>query len=366
MPYAVIFPGQGAAEPGAGEDWQSHPSWGLIEQAEDVLARPLAHLLLEADADELATTRSSQLAVLLTSLMAWDAFSTYLRVEQEHQGQQQEQRPREAAGSRVSPPLRPSAFAGHSLGQITALIASGAVDRSDGLRLAAERADLSQRSADANPGRMAALVGATLQTAEEACEGAEAWVANDNAPGQVVIAGTPAGLEQASERARSLGVKRVRQLAVGHAFHTPLLADAAQGFRPVLDRTTFDEPAAPIVANTDARCHTVPGCWPDQLSRHLVEPVRWRECQQAMATLGIDTFVEIGPGRVLAGLARRTVQHVRVLNVATPTSAAEVARTLSAEATQPVPATGTASEADPSSNPELQRVAVSNLQEPSR
>lgn len=365
MPYAVIFPGQGAAEPGAGEDWQSHPSWRLIEEAEAVLQRPLARLLLEADADELATTRSSQLAVLLTSLMAWDAFSTYLRLDQDEDQ-------RDAAGTLLPPELRPSAFAGHSLGQITALIASGAVGRPDGLRLAAERADLSQRSADANPGRMAALVGATSQTAEEACDGTEAWVANDNAPGQVVIAGTPAGLEQASERSRSLGVRRVRQLSVGHAFHTPLLADAVQGLRPLLDRTTFNQPAAPIVANTDARCHTDPAGWPDQLSRHLVEPVRWRECQQALATLGIDTFVEIGPGHVLAGLARRTVQDVRVLNVATPTTAAEVARTLSAEVTEPtepVQVTGMAAATEaaaPASFPEPQPVAVSNLQEPSR
>lgn len=333
MPYAVIFPGQGAAVPGAGEHWRDHPAWNLIEEAEGVLDRPLGRLLLEADADELATTRSSQLAVLLTSLLAWDAFSSFVHEAGRDGSSSSASRP-PASQPAVS---QPSAFAGHSLGQITALIASGAVGRHDGLRLAAERADLSQRSADANPGRMAALVGATTTTSEQACTDLDAWVANDNAPGQVVIAGTSAGLEQATERAEALGVRRIRQLSVGHAFHTPLLADAADGLRPLLDTMTFAEPAAPIVANTDALVHTDPECWPDQLSRHLVEPVLWCESQQTLVALGVDAFVEIGPGNVLASLARRTVPDVRVLNVATPDSAANAARALVAEGATELP-----------------------------
>ena len=294
MPYAVIFPGQGAAAPGAGRPWVDHQAWNVVGQAEAVLDRPLARLLLEADAPELAATGASQLAVLLTSLVAWEALAPQLDD-------------------------RPVAFAGHSLGQITALLAAGAVDRDDGFRLAADRADLSQASAHARPGSMAALVGAELDVAARVCEGGDGvWIANDNAPGQVVIAGTPGGLDAASERARQLGVRRVMRLNVGHAFHTPLLADAAAGLRPVLEALAFREATAPVVANTDALGHTDPQCWPDQLTRHLVEPVRWRESQRTLAASGATTFIEVGPGRVLAGLARRTVPDVTVRNVTTP------------------------------------------------
>jgi [acyl-carrier-protein] S-malonyltransferase len=143
-------------------------------------------------------------------------------------------------------------------------------------------------------------------------------MANDNAPGQVVIAGTPEGLERAGERAKELGARRVMPLAVGHAFHTPLLADAAERLGPLLDGLTFRAPVAPIVTNTDAAPVTDPAAWPQLLRRHLVEPVRWSECQRTLADLGAGTFVEAGPGKVLAGLARRAVPDVRVLNVATP------------------------------------------------
>jgi [acyl-carrier-protein] S-malonyltransferase len=311
VPYAVIFPGQGAAAPQAGEAWRSHEAWSLVEDAEALLDRPLARLLLEADAAELATTRPSQLAVLLTSLLGWQAFSMQLD------------------GG-------PLAFAGHSLGQITALLASGAVGREDGLRLAARRADVTQDSADRNPGRMAALMGANIHTADRVCADIDVWIANDNAPGQVVIAGTADGIDEATDRAKTLGVRKVIALAVGHAFHTPLLADAATALRPLLDTLTFAEGTAPVVANTDALAHGDPGCWPEQLTRHLVEPVRWRECQRTLGAMGIDTLVEIGPGRVLAGLARRTLPEVRVLNVATPDEAADAARLLANEEPSPL------------------------------
>jgi [acyl-carrier-protein] S-malonyltransferase len=289
-----MFPGQGAAVPGAGEPWRRDPAWAVVTEAEAVLDRPLAHLLLDADAAELATTRSSQLAVFLTSLVVWDA---------------------------VAPRLReaPIAFAGHSLGQITALVASGTVDRADGFRLAARRADLSQESADANPGRMAAMAGADLEAAERLCEAVEdLWVANDNAPGQVVVAGTAAAVERAAEVAGDVGIRRLKVLAVGHAFHTPLLADAAEGLRPLVETMRFHEPTTPIMGNTDAVLHTDSSGWPDRLCRHLIEPVRWRLCQEGLAAAGADTFLEIGPGRVLAGLAKRTVPAVTVNTIAQP------------------------------------------------
>jgi len=305
VPYAVIFPGQGAATPGAGRPWTDHPAWSTVTEAEAATERPLARLLLEADAAELSTTRASQLAVLLGSLVAWEALAAELD----------------------EPPI---AFAGHSLGQITALIAAGAIDRADGFRLAARRADLSQESAERRPGRMVALLGTELDVAARVCEGGpDTWIANDNAPGQVVIAGTPEGVDAAAERAKALGVRRVMPLDVGHAFHTPLLAEAAGELQQLLATLAFREPAAPIVSNVDALGHTDPACWPDQLTRHLVEPVRWRESQRSLAASGATAFVEAGPGKILAGLAKRTVPDITVHDLTVPADLSPVAGALS-------------------------------------
>ncbi|MEA2686505.1 MAG: [acyl-carrier-protein] S-malonyltransferase [Actinomycetota bacterium] len=281
-----------------GEPWRDSAAWDVVSRAESALGQPLAHLLLDADAKALARTREAQLAVLLTSLMAWEAVRDALD---------------EA----------PVAFAGHSLGQITALIASGALPLEDGVRLAAVRADCTQAAADARPGRMAALLGATPDQAEAAAAGATVagrtcWVANDNAPGQVVIGGTPKGLEAAADRARGLGVKRVMTLNVGAAFHTPLMAPAADQLFHHLADTAFVSPTAPVVANTDAAPHQGADGWPERLSSHLVSPVRWRESLETLAALGAETFLEVGPGAVLSGLARRTLSGVTTRNVATP------------------------------------------------
>jgi [acyl-carrier-protein] S-malonyltransferase len=304
VPYAAIFPGQGAATPAAGRAWLDHPAWQVVAEAEAATGRDLGRLLLEADADELSSTGASQLAVLLTSLVAWRAVADAVD-------------------------RSPVAFAGHSLGQITALIAAGAVEPADGYRLAVRRAELSQLSADAHPGRMAALVGTDLDVAASVCaRGGDVWIANDNAPGQVVIAGRSEGLDAAAERARAAGVRRVMPLDVGHAFHTPLLAEAADDLGRTLAGTSFHAPSAPVVANTDAAPHTGADGWPDRLARHLVEPVRWRESQLALFGLGATTFVEIGPGNVLAGLAKRTVPDVAVVNVSTPDDLTPLAEAL--------------------------------------
>jgi [acyl-carrier-protein] S-malonyltransferase len=173
---------------------------------------------------------------------------------------------------------------------------------------------------------MAALVGADLETAEAACaaDDVEAWVANDNAPGQVVIGGTPAGVEAAGERARQLGVRRVIPLKVGGAFHTPLFAEARAALEPVLAETRFVTPSAPVVSNVDAAPHTDPADWPRQLADHLVSPVRWRQSLETLSRLGVDSLVEVGPGNVLAGLARRTLPGVTVHNVAEPGDASSL------------------------------------------
>ncbi len=281
-----------------GGPWRDHSAWSVIDRAEAAFGEPLTELVLDAPAERLARTREAQLAVLLTSLMAWEAIR-----------------------DRVPDPV---AFAGHSLGQVTALIASGALSLEDGVRFAARRAELTQAAADAHPGRMVALLGATVEQGVAACEAAPdgCWVANDNAPGQVVIAGTPDGVNAASSRAKEFGVKRVTPLNVGGAFHTPLMCPAADALAHELAATTFTPGGTPVVSNLDARPYADGPAWRDRSAVHVSVPVRWRESVLAIVDAGATTFLEVGHGTMLAGLAKRTVPDVPVRGVATPDDAA--------------------------------------------
>ena len=291
MSLAVLFPGQGSIAPGAGRAYADHAAWGVVGRVEELAGRPLAHLLLDENDDvaaALRTTDAAQLATLALGLVAW-----------------------EALGDRDV-----TAVAGHSLGQITALIAAGAVSFDDGVRLAAARADACRAADDARPGRLAALLGATVEQAREACAAAPdaCWVANDNAPGQVVIGGTPEGLLSAVDAAKSLGVRKAMPLGVGGAFHTPLMAPAADALRPVLASTPFAAPAVPVVDNTEAVARRTGADWPDLLARHLVEPVRWREVQRVLVDeLGVTAVVELAPAGTLTAMAKRTIPEAEIL-----------------------------------------------------
>jgi [acyl-carrier-protein] S-malonyltransferase len=292
--FAVIFPGQGTQQTGMGAAWREHAAWRVVEQAEEALGEPLASLVFDAPPEMLARTREAQLAVLLTSLVAWEAT-------------------RDAVAA-------PVAFAGHSLGQVTALIASDALTLEDGVRFAARRAELTQAAADAHPGRMAALLGASIEQAEDACTAAPdgCWVANDNAPGQVVIAGTPSGVDAGVARAKEIGVKRTTALNVGGAFHTPLMLDAADGLREYLSDIALKTPTGEIVSNHDAVAYTDADGWRARLADHVTVPVRWRASMETLTGLGADQFLEVGHGSMLAALAKRTVPDHPVIGIATP------------------------------------------------
>jgi [acyl-carrier-protein] S-malonyltransferase len=291
---AVVFPGQGTQQPGMASSWRDHPSWAVIERAEAALGEPLGHLVTSAPADALTRTREAQLAVLLTSLVVWTALEPL--------------------------PATPVAFAGHSLGQVTALIASGALPLEAGVRFAARRAELTQAAADAHPGKMAALLGATPDQAADACTAAPdaCWVANDNAPGQVVIAGTPAGLAAGSARAQEIGIRRVTPLNVGGAFHTPLMDEASAGLVAEVAGLAFAPPSAPVVSNDDAVAYSDTEGWRTRLPRHVSVPVRWRSSMDTLVGLGATTFLEVGHGSMLAALAKRGAPTVTVHNLATP------------------------------------------------
>jgi [acyl-carrier-protein] S-malonyltransferase len=275
--------------------WRDHPAWRVVEEAEAALGEPLGTLITDAPAEALTRTREAQLAVLLTSLVAWTALEPTLTHE-------------------------PVAFAGHSLGQVTALIAAGALGVDDGVRFAARRAELTQSAADRHPGKMAALLGATPEQAEEACTAApdECWVANDNAPGQVVIAGTPAGLEKSTAYAQEIGVRRITSLNVGGAFHTPLMLDATAGLVAELAAVTLVDSRVPVVSNDDAVAYTDAEGWRARLARHVSVPVHWRTTMETLTGLGATTFLEVGHGSMLAALAKRGAPGVTVHRVALP------------------------------------------------
>ena len=298
MTVAVIFPGQGAQAAGLGRPWVDHPAWSLVERAEKATGASLAPLLLDAPGDELARTREAQLVVFLASLLAWEVARPALEDE----------------GGEIV------AYAGHSLGQITALVAAGAVTFDEGCRMAVRRAERTQEAADARPGRLAALLGASVDQAMDVCDAAgdECWLANDNAPGQVVVGGTPEAVEAAAAAAKGLGVKRVVPLAVGGAFHTPMMQPAADAFADDLADTPFVDTDVPVVSNGDARPYTDAVQWPLRLTRQLTEPVRWAATMPALVGLGATTFLEVGPGTTLTGLAKRAVPDISTRNVAVP------------------------------------------------
>jgi [acyl-carrier-protein] S-malonyltransferase len=292
---AVMFPGQGSQAAGMGAPWRDHPAWSVVTRAEAALDEPLAPLLLAESVEQLTRTRDVQLAVLLTSLVAWEAARDVLPA--------------------------PVAFAGHSFGQVTALIAAGALSLEAGVRLAARRAELTQAAADRHDGRMAALMGADGDQVAEACSAApgECWLANDNAPGQLVIAGTASGVQQAAKAATEAGVRRVIPLAVGGAFHTPLMQEAADGLATILADVDFATPSAPVVSNADAVPYTDGEGWRTRLAEHLVSPVRWRRSMTTLVSeLSAGALIEVGHGSTLAGLAKRCVPGTPVSCIGSP------------------------------------------------
>ena len=291
---AFTFPGQGTQRAGMGRSWAEHPSWELVEEVSDAAGRDVAHLLLEADADELRATRNSQLATFSLSLVVLDAV--------------------ERLG------LAPEACAGHSLGEYTALVAGAALSLEDGVHLVVERGEAMQVAAEEHPGTMAAVMGLDDDAVDASCRRAdgEAWVANYNAPEQVVVAGATAAVSTAGSVAKELGARKVMPLQVGGAFHTPLMHPARDRLRKALAEASFRPPEVPVTANVDARPHPSPDEWPSLLSAQLCSPVRWRQTLAQLVESGVDQVVELGPGGVLTGLARRAEPSLQALAVATP------------------------------------------------
>jgi [acyl-carrier-protein] S-malonyltransferase len=291
---AFTFPGQGSQKPGMGEPWTDHPSWGLVAEAAEATDRDVEHLLLRADAEELKATRNAQLATFVTSLVVLDSVQR-LGVE-------------------------PAAVAGHSLGEYTALVAAGALSFEDGACLVAERGEAMQAAGRDRAGTMAAVLGLDDDDVDIACArvAGDVWVANYNAPGQVVIAGSPEAIDEATTLARELGAKKVMPMAVSGAFHTPFMAPAQDRLGKALARAHLRPPELPVHANVDAAAHAAAGDWISLLGAQLCRPVRWRQTLHRLHEAGVTTFLELGPGKVLTGMAKRTVEGACTLSVSVP------------------------------------------------
>jgi [acyl-carrier-protein] S-malonyltransferase len=274
-----------------GQPWRDSPGWELVAAGSDVVGADLERLLLEAPAEELRGPFEAQVSTYLTSLVALAALR--------------------AAGYD-----RPVAVAGHSLGELTALAAAGAFDPLAGLSVVAARGRAMAAAAAARPGVMSALLGAEETDVEAACARTpDAWPANYNAPRHVVVSGSAEGVPLAAERS---GATRVLPIPVGGAYHTPFMEPARPPLAAALAAAPPGQAAVSVWCNVDAAAHT--DGFTDLLLTQLTAPVRWADTLRALAGAGVDTLVEIGPGGVLTGLARRTVPDLTTRSVAGPES----------------------------------------------
>jgi len=291
---AFLYPGQGSQQPGMGADLLTDPEVSeLCDQCATAADVDLRHLLTSASDDELRLTQNAQPALCFVGLG--------LTLLLKRRG------------------LEPVAAAGHSVGEYTALAVSGAVTAPRVIKAVVERGKAMAEAAPAGTGSMAAVLGLDSQGVEAALAGMnDAWPANYNTPTQTVIAGTTAGLEAATKRLQAAGAKRVLPLNVSAAFHTPLMAPAAERLRAALDRIEWRAPRIPVMANLTGRPHQGGDRIPQVMEMQLRSPVRWAACVQMLVELGCDTFIEVGPKRALTGMMRELAPSATAAAVGTP------------------------------------------------
>jgi [acyl-carrier-protein] S-malonyltransferase len=300
---AFVFPGQGSQAVGMGRRLHDAvpAARAVFEEVDEALGEPLSRLAFEGPEDALRLTENAQPALMATSLAVVRALE-------------------ELSGRRL--PELCTVVAGHSLGEYSALAAAGSLGLGDAARLLRLRGQAMQEAVPVGAGAMAAILGLELAAVEEVAEAASALgacdVANDNAPGQVVVSGSRAAVEQAVELARARGARRSVLLPVSAPFHCHLLAPAAEALRPALAEVALGMPAVPVVTNVAAAPESAPEVLRARLVEQVTARVRWRESLLAMAELGIDTVVELGAGRVLSGLTKRTLPEVATVALGAP------------------------------------------------
>lgn len=306
---ALLFPGQGSQALGMGRELaQADPQAAQVfRRADELLGFPLSDLCWNGPADSLNNTLNTQPALLTHSLAVLRALQTRL------------------------PDFRPAMAAGHSLGEVSALVAAEALHFDDALRLVRARGQAMQQAGARNPGGMAAVLGLDAGPVAEVCRvaaervGGVVQVANDNCPGQVVISGDEAALAAAIEALGPAGARRVVRLAVSIAAHSPLMQPALEPFGRALQQADFRDPVLPVISNVHAAPLRGGEATRADLLEQLTARVRWTESVQAMAAAGIDTFLELGPGAVLTGLVRRIVPSARALALDGPDTLQAVA-----------------------------------------
>ena len=295
MVIAMVFPGQGSQAPGMGKELAERFAVArqVFEEADDALGFAISQLCFAGPAEELQLTENTQPAILTTSVAAFRA-------------------------ARENGLPEPAFVAGHSLGEYSALVTSGVLALSDAVKTVRARGQYMQQAVPVGTGAMAAVIGGELSAIESACREASedqvCSVANSNSPAQVVIAGNTEAVDRAIELLKGVA-KRVIKLNVSAPFHCALMRPAQEKLAGHLERLTFNEPRVPVVTNVDARVTRAPDELRDALLRQVSAPVRWLESMQLLLGENVETFVEVGPGKVLSGLMRQTNRDVKCLNV---------------------------------------------------
>ncbi|GAB5538756.1 MAG: ACP S-malonyltransferase [Salibacteraceae bacterium] len=288
MKKAYIFPGQGAQFPGMGKElYDSNPNAkALFDKANNILGFELTEVMFNGDAEALKETKVTQPAVFLHSVVLASSI----------------------------PNFNPDMVAGHSLGELSALVANKTLSFEDGLKLVYQRALAMQKACEQNPSTMAAILGLEDSKVEEGCAAIDDVVvaANYNCPGQLVISGTNSGIEKACEWMKENGAKRALPLPVGGAFHSPLMEPARAELEAAIESTDFSKPICPVIQNVTATAVSDPLEIKRNLIAQLTAPVRWTQSVQAMVEAGATHFTEVGPGKVLSGLVKKIHRDAEV------------------------------------------------------
>jgi len=288
---AFVFPGQGSQAVGMGYDLAVHYPLAkqTFREADDILGFPLSRLMWDGPEEDLNDTVNTQPALYVHSVAAQRVFS------------------------HLFPGFQSATVAGHSLGELSALTAAGALPFSDGLRLVRTRGELMKRAGKLSPGSMAAILGLDISALDKVCAEASApdeivQVANDNCPGQVVVSGAKAAVARAIEGAKAAGAKRAIPLVVSIAAHSPLMASIQDEWNEAVDACTMNDPVIPVIGNVHAEPMTTVDELRADIKAQMGSRVRWTESVQGMLGSGVQAFVEVGSGSVLLGLIRRIAQ----------------------------------------------------------